>query len=245
MNTLATRGRVLLRLIRFLLLLVGVGPTGNSRIPVMRKLPVEPVCRTLFGLHRRANQNDVSGHPARDEEGRFGRSSRSVASGKRWTCRAWGSAFAGPASRPGTYGQVAWSWPPDAEVKPVDGATSISPVMGARQPGPQGDREAAVKTSARGRPGRPAEPWYLPPAFFSAGGPRTSVEVRSSPRPLVSRGRCRQHDLGAICAAGLRRAVWKNRVVDVVRGRRYVALTMLITTVRWNGHATHSVSSRP
>jgi len=26
-------------------------PTGNSRIPVMRKLPVEPVCRTCAPCH--------------------------------------------------------------------------------------------------------------------------------------------------------------------------------------------------
>ncbi len=245
MNTLATRGRVLLRLIRFLLLLVGVGPTGNSRIPVMRRLPVEPVCRTLFGLHRRANQPDVSGHPARDEEGRFGRSSRSVASGERWTCRAWGSAQAG--RRMSLVRTVKSRGPglPMLRSSRLMMRRRVSPVMGANKLGPQGDREAAVKTSARGRPGRPAEPWYLPPAFFSAGGPRTSVEVRSSPRPLVCRGRCRQHDPGASGVAGLRWAVWRNRAVDVVRGRGYVALAMLITPVRWNGHATHSVSSRP
>src|SRR4051795_12072578 len=68
--------------------------------------------------------------------------------------------------------------------------------MGANKPGPQGDREAAVKTIARGRPGRPAEPWYLPPAFLSAGGPRTSVEVRSSPRPLIVEG-----DVGSMARA--------------------------------------------
>jgi hypothetical protein len=38
-------------------------PTGNFRNPVMRKLPVEPVCRTLVGLLRRANHLDHSGHP--------------------------------------------------------------------------------------------------------------------------------------------------------------------------------------
>ncbi len=29
------------------------GPTGDSRKPVMRKLPVEPVCRMCVGLRRR------------------------------------------------------------------------------------------------------------------------------------------------------------------------------------------------
>src|SRR6185295_16618535 len=102
----------------------------------MRKLPVEPVCRMLFGLHRRANQVDLLGHPVRDEEGRFGRSSRSVASGERWTCRAWGFRASGPASEPGTYGQVAWSWPPDAEVRATrESALSRDGGKKARSPG--------------------------------------------------------------------------------------------------------------
>jgi len=50
----------------------------------------------------------------------------------------------GPASKSGADGQVAWSWPPDAEVKSAAVRKRIVPAMGARQPGPQGDREAAV-----------------------------------------------------------------------------------------------------
>ena len=57
-------------------------------------------------------------------------------------------------------GQVAWSWPPDAEVKSVDDATGVSLMMGAREPGPQGEREAAVKTIAQGRPVDRLDLWF-------------------------------------------------------------------------------------
>ena len=39
-------------------------PTGMSGMPLMRRLPVEPVCRKHQGLHRRANRLHLSGHPA-------------------------------------------------------------------------------------------------------------------------------------------------------------------------------------
>jgi hypothetical protein len=38
-----------------------------------------------------------------------------------------------------TDGEIAWSWPPDAEAK-LAGVLSASRVMGARKPGPQGER---------------------------------------------------------------------------------------------------------
>jgi hypothetical protein len=122
----------------------------------MRQLPVEPVCRTLFGLCRRANQVDVLGHPVRDEEGRFGRSSRSVAAGS--DGRVGLGAFA-QAGRRASLGRTVKSRGPGLPTlrsSRLMMRTRISPVMGARQPGPQGEREAAVQTTARGRPGRPA-----------------------------------------------------------------------------------------
>ncbi|SMX55365.1 Protein of unknown function [Bradyrhizobium sp. ORS 285] len=62
-------------------------------------------------------------------------------------------------------------------------------MTGARQPGPRGECEAAVKTIAQGGPGLVRlNLWYLPPAFFSAGGPRASVGARPSLRPLMEEG---------------------------------------------------------
>ena len=45
-----------------------------------------------------------------------------------------------------------WSWPPDAEAKPATWRTVQA--MGARQPGPQGERAISAKTIAQGMPDR-------------------------------------------------------------------------------------------
>ncbi len=133
-------------------------PTSNPRSPLMRKLPVEPVCRMLRALCRRANQADALGHPVRDEEGRFGRSSRSVAAGSGG--RVGLGAFA-QAGRRMSLGRTVKSRGPGLPTLRSSRSMMrrrVAPVMGANKPGPQGDREAAVQTSARGRPGRPAGP---------------------------------------------------------------------------------------
>src|SRR3954447_24143054 len=69
--------------------------------------------------------------------------------------------------------------------------------MGANKPVPREIAKQPLKP-ARGE-GRVVrlDSWYLPPAFFSAGGPRASVEVRSSPRPLVIEGNVGSMTLGA------------------------------------------------
>jgi hypothetical protein len=54
-------------------------PTGNSRIRVMRKLPVVPLCRRPSVLLETPNQQHPSAHPAftrgayRDRHGRWKR----------------------------------------------------------------------------------------------------------------------------------------------------------------------------
>ncbi|WP_284423840.1 MULTISPECIES: hypothetical protein, partial [unclassified Bradyrhizobium] len=56
-------------------------------------------------------------------------------------------------------------------------------------PAHQGEREAAVKTSRAGRAGSyRLNLWYLPPAFFFAGGPQASAEAWPSLRPLFEEG---------------------------------------------------------
>jgi hypothetical protein len=55
-------------------------------------------------------------------------------------------------------GEVAWSWRPDAGAK-LAMMLRITPVMGAREPGPQGEREISCKTIAQGMPGDPVNLW--------------------------------------------------------------------------------------
>src|SRR5580692_4103251 len=76
----------------------------------MRKLPVVPICRTYRRLRRRANHNDPLAHPASMK-----RDVRAVVTtrgaGMRWTRMARQTNVAK------ADGEVAWSRPPDAEVK--------------------------------------------------------------------------------------------------------------------------------
>jgi hypothetical protein len=44
-------------------------PTGNSRIRLMRKLPVVPICRRRARLRRRANHDHPLAHPASSKRG--------------------------------------------------------------------------------------------------------------------------------------------------------------------------------
>src|SRR6185312_7810493 len=55
-------------------------PVGNSHIPVMRKLPVVLLCRTISILQKSANQKYSPAIPPR-HEGRYGQSSRNVRRG--------------------------------------------------------------------------------------------------------------------------------------------------------------------
>jgi hypothetical protein len=67
-----------------------------------------------------------------------------------------------------------WSWHPDADAKlPGDDPSGD----GGQKPVHRGDHDINVKTVARGMPDDRLNLWYLPPAFFSAGGPW----VRPSP----------------------------------------------------------------
>ena len=76
----------------------------------MRKLPVVPICRRYRRLRRRANQNDLLAHPASMK-----RDVRAIVTtreaGMRWTRKARETNVAC------ADGEVAWSWPPDAEAK--------------------------------------------------------------------------------------------------------------------------------
>ena len=84
--------------------------TGNSRMHAMRQLPVVPICRMCSRLLRRANHNDPLAHPASMK-----RDVRAVVTtrgaGMRWTRMARQTNVAE------ADGEVAWSRPPDAEVK--------------------------------------------------------------------------------------------------------------------------------
>ena len=62
--------------------------------------------------------------------------------------------WSAPTNNGDAHGQVAWSWPPDAEVKFAMMRSKRS--RGRRwpkSPAHRGEREAAVKTIARGMPG--------------------------------------------------------------------------------------------
>jgi hypothetical protein len=114
--------------------------------------------------------------------------------------------------------------------------------MGARKPGPQGDREAAVKTIARGRPGRPAEPVVPAACIFFCRRATGLSRGPVFPAPSRYRGQCRQHDPGRECAAGLRWVVWKHRGVDV--GERWMHRARCSSRLRV-GMALQQIQCRP
>ncbi len=219
-------------------------PTGNPRIPLMRKLPVEPVCRMLAGLHRRANQADLLGHPVRDEEGRFGRSSRSVASGERWTHRGLGFAFAG---RRTTSVRTVKSRGPDTPtlVSPAQRALRVVAVRWPTSPAHRGDREAAVKTAARGRPG---------PSGWTCGTCRLHFFSQAGHGPQSRSGLpCAlsfvEGDVGSMTwarSAPRERCPLFGKSFSGCSGERSDALARAAACIgmRWNGRTTSSVSSR-
>jgi hypothetical protein len=107
----------------------------------MRKLPVVPICRTHPRLPCRANHNDLFAHPASMK--------RDVSADRHDT---WGGdavdAMARATNVAGADGEVVWSRPPDAEVK-LAMMLGITPMMGARKPGPQGELDISRKPSRR------------------------------------------------------------------------------------------------
>src|ERR1700724_2850929 len=76
----------------------------------MWKLPVVPICRRYRRLRRRANQNDLLAHPASMKRG-----VRAVVTTREAGCD--GRGWHVRRSWPFADGEVAWSRPPDAEVK--------------------------------------------------------------------------------------------------------------------------------
>src|SRR5262249_52728413 len=74
----------------------------------------------------------------------------------------------------------------------------ISRAMGARQPGPQGERAISVKTIAQGMPDDSAEPVVPSPCFFYARGPWVAASTRHSLRPLRFQRVARFQDSGAL-----------------------------------------------
>ncbi len=66
-------------------------------------------------------------------------------------------------------GQVAWSWPPDAEVKLalllMHGVDD-----GGQRAGAPGRSRSSRKPVAQGMPDCRLNLWYLPPAFFQQAG---------------------------------------------------------------------------
>jgi hypothetical protein len=133
-------------------------------------------------------------HPASIEEGRFGRSSRYVERGMRWTRwrRAWSFVRTN-----GADADAKARGPGLPTLRPRRVVTSRA-TTGARKPGSRGERAISVKTIAQGRPDYPAEPVVPSPCFFIARGPRVSVEARPSLRPLTSGGPTFSHDSDTI-----------------------------------------------
>src|ERR1700690_4385304 len=124
----------------------------------MLRLPVVPICRMSSCLLRRANRHDLLAHPASMK-----RDVRAVVTtrgaGMRWTRMARQTNVAE------ADGEVAWSRPPDAEVK-LAMMLRITPATGARKPGPRGDRDISRKPSRRECWVVRLNLWRLPPAFL-------------------------------------------------------------------------------
>ena len=103
-------GRIVIRHYESIGWRVTPSAAGSFRMHAMLKLPVVPICRRDRRLPRRANQNDLLGHPASMK-----RDVRALVTtreaGMRWTRMARQTNVAD------VDGEVAWSRPPDAEVK--------------------------------------------------------------------------------------------------------------------------------
>jgi hypothetical protein len=80
-------------------------------------------------------------------------------------------------------GEVVWSWPPDAEAKPAM-MLRITPVTGARKPGPRGEHDISVKTIAQGMPDDLADPVVTAASFSFCWRAMGEAFTRHSLRPL-------------------------------------------------------------
>ncbi len=86
----------------------------------------------------------------------------------------------------GCAGEIVWSRPPDAEVKPAE--MMIGRRRGQQSPVPE---ESTYKPSNRcaGKAGIVRlSLWFLPRALLHARGPRVSADTRPSLRPLFKEG---------------------------------------------------------
>src|SRR5690242_10057782 len=139
----------------------------------MRKLPVVPTCRSTALLIFRISldldpKSVISSALSRlDEEG-VSRSSRHVRRG----CDGRGG-FA----RRAMTSRTAKACGPGLPTLRPSCTDDVSAAMGARKPGPQGERAISVNTIAQGMPDDSADPVVTAASFFSAGGPW----VRPSP----------------------------------------------------------------
>jgi hypothetical protein len=84
-------------------------PTGSSRMQPIRNLPVAPACRTRSRLRRRANHAHLFAHPAALQRAFRDRH-------ERWLWDAMDAASRQTIVEV-TYGEVVWSWRPDAGAK--------------------------------------------------------------------------------------------------------------------------------
>jgi hypothetical protein len=131
-------------------------PTGSSRIRVMRKLPVVPLCRRRALLLETPNQNDHLRVPP-PQEGRVAVVTH-VGSGMRWTRRRrkTGGAEA--------VGEIVWSWRPDAGAK--FSRKRFRESDGGKRARSPGRSRISRKTIAQGRPDDSPVPVVLPRAFL-------------------------------------------------------------------------------
>jgi hypothetical protein len=94
-------------------------------------------------------------------------------------------------------GEVAWSWRPDAGVKPS--WSKLHKVTVAKEPGHRGEREVSRKPSRGESRSCSGSPVVLPPCFFCCTGPMGAIGTRLSLRPLNFRWAVNDARLGQIC----------------------------------------------
>jgi hypothetical protein len=110
----------------------------------MRELPVVPFCRSIRACHVGQITRTFSRIPAR-----FKRGVGPIVTEREAGCG--GRDDNARRALPVAYGEVVWSWPPDAEVKSAM-MLRITPMTGARKPGPRGEYEISRKAIAQGMP---------------------------------------------------------------------------------------------
>jgi hypothetical protein len=160
---------------------VMIRPTGKSRMGVMRKLPVVPICRNPLVLPLPPNQRQISRRPVLTKRG-ASRSSRTLGAG----CggRDGDARRAAPA-------RTAKSCGPDAPTL-ASSFRGVIPAQAtvARKPGHRGEHEVTVKTIAQGRPGISGGPVVttLVCLFDFAREAAGASSARLSLRPLICEG---------------------------------------------------------